>query len=147
MHKFRTLPNLGLAGRRIERAIERDQLNGDRVLRWHNGSGLPRARCAIGGQLYPHVSRSSEDDYAASRVLTASMSRSSMERTSLWFSVTSAWVLPDPVTNSTSKPSGAYTSTTAPMSPILRLCSGRSFLRTTVSSSFADIVVNPDMQR
>src|SRR5437870_12211854 len=54
-------------------------------------------------------------------------------RTSPVFKVTSACVLPDAVTNSTSKPSGSYTCTTAPRSPLRRPCSGRFRSSTTVS--------------
>ncbi len=47
-------------------------------------------------------------------------------RTSASVSSTSACVRPEALTNSTSIPSGAYTSTTAPRSPRRRPCSGKS---------------------
>ena len=47
-----------------------------------------------------------------------------------------ALVLPETVTNSTSEPSGSYTCTMAPRSPLRRPCSGRSRSSTTVSRSY-----------
>lgn len=61
--------------------------------------------------------------------LTETISVDPTDLTSSSESVTTASVSPDAFTNSTSIPSGSYTSTTVPKSPACNLCPGKSCIR------------------
>lgn len=102
---------------------------------------LPRFHACGGGQRSGTSSGAVDEGPDGHEILAIDTARTARRS-----SVTSAWVRPDAVTNSASRPSEPYSCTSTPRSPLRRLRSGRSRSRTTVSSSLNPMGYHPEMR-